>query len=553
VLHHFGADVTDFIKFIPRSVAHMAPLALTFHTLLLRSLLASFGRSPCHDFVRCVTLLVALNPAPLAAALMEFVLSNRLDKAVLALGPQLLAVREIAREMTPAWVEAFAEVALTALADTGASTSDFERACGTLAHIVRNAEGAGRAEMVRRIAERKRADYPKHLHKLVLLLLLLPLPFDELEVTDDDANTIKCAKLRAIARLVEASDNLEVARRALRAFRACAGLHGDGFTALVEAVNDNFCKLEGVDDACLGDLVGAILTAESGTWVQDSATLRLATTIGLDASMCLIPEFEEIVGALALRFAVSLQDDLAAAALESLRAYVNYQNIETIIGFLMTIDCFDPLRATRLLWILNALVEALSPESVSRMAGIVGDMILFYTDSPEIAGEAFLFMTKCGFFKVSKRGMETCIDWITRMYKAITHNDSAVVSPLKMAPLPLILTSGETDVVASDIASAVLSMRPLLRCYMSFIMTSWAPSPMSACFTMELVKLFPYEVLPCAAVHVFSGMVDYLPFCSVVASILRNESSHATAARCCAFMAEAPPDVSATVVTRSSF
>lgn len=538
VLHHFGADVSGFIKYIPKFVKLMRPLDLQFHQLLMRSLLSSFGRNPNHDFVKSVVLLVSLNPEPMTKALMEFVMSNDLKPTILALGPQLLESRKIFSLLNGQWLEAFVKESLAVLENENATLSDMEEACGTLAIVVRNSVGEAKQEYVKRIAESRREEYPKHFQRLIVLL---PVEFDELKIKEDDNIALKCAKIKAMARYIDEDGPLENIKEVLRMFIELSSMHGDVFTALVNAVRASFRKLLGVEDQVLADLVRLILSAPSKTWVQDSAVLKLTTTIGLDDGTRLIPDFEEIVVGLALKFSLAPHDDLADAAVQSLYQYVNYANIDKILTALMSADLFDAQIARRFVTVLNALADVIDARQLERMIGMVCDVILLYDDAPAIAGQGFLFLSKCGYVNAPDSIHDSCGDWITRMYKWVTQNDSAVSSTLKMPQLPSLITTVETDVVASDILGALSEARPLLYCYEYFIKTAEASdSRETMTFTLELCKLFPLEIVPMSRSQINEKAPTYTNLCNSIATTLQEESSEAAAAVCCDFLVEAP-------------
>ena len=551
VLHHFGADVSGFIKYIPKFVKLMRPLDLQFHQLLMRSLLSSFGRNPNHDFVRSVVLLVSLNPEPMTKALMEFVLSNDLKQTILALGPQLLENKVIFGLLKGEWLEAFLNASLAVLGNESATLSDMEEACGTLAMFVAYSEGEERDMYIKKIAENRRKEYPKHFHRL---LVLLPTAFEELQIKEDDTIALKCAKIKAMAKYVEENESAETVKEVLKVFAECSHFQGDVFTALVNSVRSCFRTLLGVDDPTLAKLVRSILSAPSKTWVQDSAVLKLTTTIGLDDGTRLIPEFEEIVVGLALKFSLAPHDDLAEAAVQSLYQYVNYTNIDKILTELMNANVFEALVAKRFMTVLNTLAEVIDTKQLEHMTGLVGDIILLYDTQPDIAGEGFLFLTKCKHFDVSEALLDSCGDWITRMYKWITQNDSVVSSSLRMPPLPALITSVETDVVASDILGAFTEARPLLYCYQYIIKTAEiSGSKEIAAFTLELCRLFPLEIAPVSRTQVSPKAPTYANLCQSIAVTLQEESSEEAAAACCDFLVEAPPPVRALVIDTVKF
>jgi hypothetical protein len=526
VLPHFGADLSNFINFLPKFIPLMSSPTLQFHQLLLRSLLCSFAHSPTHGFVACAVSLIALNPAPLAGDLIEFIQFNSLHGLLLAFGPQLLANPQVRVVLKPDWVELFAEEALRVLGDATATLGDFELACGTLAILSHT--------LSERIRRRMLPSYPRHFKRL---LLQLPSDFDAMEVQEDDPSSVQVAKLKALARHLHAVDDLEVRRKVLGIFAGWVDARGDVFTALVDAIRERFDIVFGLEKNLLSTLLRGILEAKSRIRVQGSAILSLLSTIGPERGRQLITDFEGVVVRHALEYAASSRDELVTAALNCLSTYANNGNIEEIINCLWKLDVIDATCASRFLRVLHTLLDVVGPNHFDQMASLVCDIIMFNGNDWQIAGNGFHFLRRIKYFQAPQELTNSCIDWIVRMYKALTQYNSMVASPIKLEPLPAIITWVETDIVASDTMDVQSQIRALLHCYQYLVESAKEPTPENAAFTRELVTLFPEAVIPGSRRLVSA---EYSAYCRSVASILRTETSHVTTSICCNFLADAP-------------
>jgi hypothetical protein len=384
--------------------------------------------------------LIALNPAPLAGHLIEFIQFNSLHGLLLAFGPQLLADPQVRVMLKPDWVELFAEEALRVLGDTAATFGDFELACGTLAILAQTLSARIRGRML--------PSYPPHFKRL---LLQLPSGFTAMELREDDPSSVQVAKLKALSRHLNAVDDVDVRRKVLGIFAGRVGARGEVFTALIDAIRESFDSVFGLDDQMLSTLLRGILEAKSRIWVQDSAILSLLSTIGQERGPQLIPDFEGVVIRHALEYAASPQDELVSAALRCLSTCAHNKNIEQIINCLWKFDVIDAACAFRFLRVLHTLLDVAGPSHFCQMAGLVCDIILFNVNDWQIAGNGFHFLRRINHFKAPQEVTNSCIDWIVRTYRALTQCDSTVASPVKSEPLPTIITWVETDIVASDI------------------------------------------------------------------------------------------------------
>jgi hypothetical protein len=128
---------------------------------MLRSLMSSFRDNPHQGLILPIVLLIGLNPAPLAADLMEFVKSNGLNALLLAVGPELLASKHVPQ------AEPFVAEALKVIHTRTATMAESEFACGILSAQLDQLDGDVRASLVQRIRDNMLDDYPSHIQRLV--------------------------------------------------------------------------------------------------------------------------------------------------------------------------------------------------------------------------------------------------------------------------------------------------------------------------------------------------------------------------------------------------
>lgn len=536
VLYHFSVDISEFIQHIPKMIPLMEPLGEQFQQPLLRSLLTSFGRNPNHHFVLSVAALVSLNPQPLLSSLMEFVLSNKLNQAILSLGPHLLANSKIFPLIQKEYIQHFINVALEILHTEQTNMNDFEQACGTLSVIVEHLDGDEYSSFLAKIEDSKLSQYPKHFQRL---LLQLPTQYDKLIINTDDQNSLKCAKLRAIAKFVMKDNSEATCKSALLEFEKCAESTGDVFTTLIQCLADIFDLLIGSNDQLLARIISSILFSRNRSWIQDSAVLKLLKSIDLDDGSKLIHGYEKLAIDLTLSFAMAPHDELAEQAADLLAEYATYDSINEIIMFLQYADIFATNSTMRYVYILNSLLDHFPRSYFKPFAEIVTELIIIH-ENQVVVGEAFRFLYRCDHFNVSQEVVNTAIDWICRMYRSMTQNEPIVTSPLKNKdPLQNLITTVETDVVANNIIDQKDSMLPLFYCYQYFAKYAKISNHISMSFAQQLVRLFPDQIIKMSPTIYVKRTPEFNEFAHIVSNIFTTESSFNTAAVCCDLLCDA--------------
>lgn len=550
VIPHFGVDVSSFIQYIPKFVRLMKPLDVQFHKVLLRSLLSSFGRKPNHDFVKSVVSLVALNPEVLIKDLMEFIISNSLNQTILAIGPQILLNDNIFELLSENYISQFLDASLSVLSNTESILSDFEQACGTLSILCNRYKGEKLENLKEKIKKNTLQDdgltlkeYPKHFNRL---LLQLPTPIEDLQINPNDLNSIKCAKINALVNYARKTDDRKPVLLMLSKLNDFTP-SGDVLTSLINSMQplfplllqknfdvENFRK----ENKILSDLLRSILIRNDMTWLQKVSVLNLLLSIGIDLGNKLIEDFESIVIPLILEFACSPQNELSSVATSTLGQFVNLNNVSVVKSFLWSVNYFDPMSALPFIVILNIIADSLGHEELTEFCGIVCELIIFYPNEPEIAGNAFNFLEKCHFYEdVPNAVISACIDWITRLYLSITQNSSKVSSPLKNEPLTPLISTVETDVVASDLLDIRFKLLPLLYCYKFFISLKGILSPYCLLFTKELTRIFPDAIIPTLLnIPLANIKSDFAEMPEMICSILKSAKTLETASDCCEFL-----------------
>jgi hypothetical protein len=324
----------------------------------------------------------------------------------------------------------------------------------------------------------------------------------------------------------------EIYRSILNIFLKCADTNSEVFTILVDSVRASFPRLVGSDSILLARLIRAILSRPDQTWVQNASVLSLLTTIGLEAGSQLIDGFEAMMLENAVSFSFDPHDDLAFSALKCLSTCANMENIHWVTKSLWKCDVIDELCGVRFLSVLHTIIDCLGVERVKQFGGVVVDLILFSENDWQVAGDGFRFLNQISY-DPPPIVQKTCLDWIVRMYRSITHYDSLVSSPFHNEPLPPLISIVDTDVIALDVKDRML---PLLHSYQYFASFNKNANSVTAELTRELLALFPEAVIPKSRRFFDEKSQEFQAYCRSVASILKTESSPAVSALCCDFL-----------------
>lgn len=541
IMHHFRADTTNFIKYMPRLINLMEKLNLQFQQVLLRSLLTSFGRNPNHDFVSSVTKLVKLNPNLLLSNLMDFVVENKLNQTILYLGPILLTNDEVFDLMDENYINEFINVSLNVLKNNKSVLTDFENACGTLSIITKKISGEKLEDLKNKINENKQEVYPNNFKRF---LVLLPTPFDELLINSNDSNSLKCEKLKSITTYLSNNNNDVTKQKLLDYYESLLDSQFEVFSTFVNSVADSFNLLLGFNDTKFSFIIKTILDRKCLTWVQESAIINLLTTIGIDRGVKFIPEFESIAINIIFHDSFSPHEELSESANKCIIKFINYDNLPIVLKNLWEIDYFNERIALQYLVLLNILLDVIEPKFFKGIEQLVCEIILFHDNNYFIAGQGFRFLYRCSYINVSELLSNTCLDWIVRLIKSITQNTSKIFSPLNKEQLPYMITTLNTDVVAADINNSITKTYPLFYCYQYYSKLE-SNSERLMILAIEISQLFPEWIIPFVkSNNIFQkGNIHFNIFCAIVARILNYESSLDIVSYCCDFLCDAENEI----------
>ena len=530
VLLHFGVDVGNFVRHLPKLIPLMEPLDVQFHQQLLLSLVISCSKMPTTYHVESICLLLSLAPTELIPTLKNIILRNKMTQCLLALGPKIFHNKQIFDLFSEDDLSIFSSVALDVISNQSSSLTDFENACNTLSALTEYCTGSFLENLYQSIQKAKLPEYPPHFFRF---LILISSDFNELKLLEDDKVSVKCAKIQALTKHLKKNSKENENKYVLDMTLNLLSLKNNEITTnLINMINQCFFKLYSFDKDKVSLILNKLMKKnKSFTWVQNCELVKLIETIGTDIGHQLIPNFDKLVISKLLLFSFTKYKELSSSSINCLSNLVGYDNINLVIEFLNNVNLFDEFDVEILLSIVNKIFKKFPNYLFEFYAPIVVDSISFY-DSPTIAGKGFKFLRLASYYSIPTSLFDECIDWIVRLYKSMTQRASLVRSPLRKPDLPLLTSNLETDIVSSSIIEAKSQLSPLKNILFYFMSV---PTVDSRIVTLmeENLRLFPKMILSKAI-----DCLQIIPnsFSQVVADILNSTSSFKTAAICAEFL-----------------
>jgi len=494
VLPHFSVDVSVFIQHVPHLIPLMSKLSVSFHQAFLRSLLISLGRNPNHSFVDSIFRLILLNPNQLMNDFIEFVTSNSLFSTLLALAPFIINNGELYKLLNEDTITLITHNSLKILSTSSSTLTDVERACSYLSALYQNNDETSRESLKKLINESlSKSLFPPHFQKV---LLVLPNDLVDLRYDPSDTNSVKCSKIKSIGLLLQRNHYNKNSGEIILALEEYSLLEGDVFTTFVNVLNQSLYFLKGINDIALSNIIDSVLNSERRTWVQDIAVIRLLVTIGLDYGSSLVPKFEEKCLNIVFRSSMSNHSELSKISTESIKHFSTHDNLDRILRIMISVDLLDIDSAIKCLNVLLSLIEEFDPKLFIRFQPIIVELLYFHR-SFVLAGLCFRFLLETKYSNVPFDLQEICLDWIIRMYKSATQNDCIIPSPLKCEQLPYVITTIETDIVASVIPSCQSLLDPLIWTFLYYVFL-YEDSQKAQIIQLlyYLCPIFPERIIP---------------------------------------------------------
>lgn len=527
VLHHFGADMKSFIKYVPSLIDQMAFLPLDFHQALLRSLIASFGRAPDPNVVDSLLCLLERYPVPLVNDLMEFIKSNDLTLTLLAVGKPILSRPELAHLLSKEQKEAMFQTAVKVLNEEENGTTEVEQAAGIISQVLRDED----AELKQRAKEAADIVWSRgmksHIKRLVLQIAQ---SFDLVRPSDEDSAPVVAAKISGFVNFMpeHSSEIVDI----------CCSLltrTDEGFTATVEFLA-KFPTLLTKQMEKTTPILVELLTRDGYSWVQRNAMLRLIDGVNQFAVAKYCPEYYSLVVDFLVTAAVSPQSDLSRNALEVVEHWAGLNNVELFIAKILGSDLFDSRVVEKLMLLINRLMVPAPFPAIKKLVPLVMEVISLYSDQRFIHW-CFKFLSVFPKAKEPKKLIRICAKQLQQYYWSFTQLPLLSNSCSDLEAFGPILKNSTSDIVGgSDLASYEI-LEPIKNLF-AFLTTWGANYEYLEAVTFGLVRLIPYEAIRKCMKSYASESKNVQILLPHVEQLLDTVNDPALAQLCCDFFFE---------------
>jgi hypothetical protein len=519
VLHHFGADLRQFIHHVPNLVARMSELDVGFHKALLRSLITSFARAPNSHFIDSVLSLLGRFPEPLMGDLMEFIESNNLSLTLLACGGPILKNPELAKCLSPRQKLAIFELAESELGNDQAPAATYEQAVTVI-----SAMKAQPDDDLRDVANRfslaiQIASYKPHVRRL-----LIPLTgnFDDLCPAEDDSPIDLCVKIAAMANFSPGRDE-----DILNICDEYVSRRDQVFLAVVELLAIRPLLL-----TARPTILGRILQAKDCSWVQQNAILKVIGALNncQTAPFLHNPSYTKKTLGYVLYCALSRQSIVAQTARSVLDSILGVHNVEVFIQQGLRVDFFDPKTIESFVLALNVVMDKMLHPAFQFLGPVVRDCILASPDEAFVP-KGFLFLGRLQMRQGHRALLTVCQRKIEQLFWGYTQKRLLSNSSVGSSPL---LSTMTTDIVACPNLAVEEFLEPLTDCFHYFMRFSPTSVATYSQIVLPLLPLLPGQILTLANRY----KLEVSP--TDVEIVLNRTKSQGVVALCCELLSQMP-------------
>ena len=452
VSFHFGVDVSEFIQYIPQTIPLMKDLPLELLRNILRSIICSCGRKPNAAFTSTVVSLVMFNVKPQMEVVMNYIQANNLDAAAVWLGPPLLKDRNIYDQLSDDNRNMFFNYAVKEFNRQPLNLTQFEHACKTCALFFRYTKGTPVYDNIERaVMSALRNDYPLVYR---IRMLFLPTPLEELQDNRSDSDSVRSARLNALATHFE--DNLDTAN---------ADQIAEMFVSYQDSDNDLYCTFVDAFSRCIAEMLARcknrthiellefILKKKNKNWVHDEAVAHLIDSIPTSLCLSVFPNYTNLALNKLLEFELSSNDRLVDTSIKSIEKFSSIDNIQDILMRIIWSDWHNESVVSRRFLLLSKLVKIFNKiqnnEKLFSMFIEIGYECLFLYENTTTLSFIFAFLSKMTIPDVPQKVIDFSLEFIVYHYEVYTHKELDKVGISIPVPDKYFLDTLDTDIVTN--------------------------------------------------------------------------------------------------------
>lgn len=420
ILHHFSADITDFIQYLPKTMPMMKKLPFEFQKRILHSLVLGCQKEPNNNFSVSISLLIGHNQELLIQYLVKQLIKDDLGIAAIWIGPTLFANRENFNLTSSEGIEFFLSKSLEQLNSTPLNLSYFDCSCQIIAYIARYTnDESKKANIIDRVKEHLLPSY-----KPIFNISLLTIPNERIELITDNTeepDSIRSKKLNLLINFfydhIKTVDSDQISEMLYNLRNSENDLYSSLLDNFSKCVNDMFlmCK----KDFHI-NLLTSLLSRKNLTWVQKMKLVQLIDKINIDFCIRHIPDYQKIIIDILIEFSISPTVVLFEYSVKVLRNIATYDTINIILEGIRNSDWLDENIAYKRFYLLADLSKQFHVEYFSFFVGIAYEYLLFCSNL-STCSQIFKFLSLVKITYVPDEVKKFSFEFIEKHYYKYSH------------------------------------------------------------------------------------------------------------------------------------
>ena len=420
ILHHFSADISDFIQYLPKTMPMMKKLPLEFQENILKSLVSACGREPNNYFAISITLLVNHNRQQLIPDLKKYLIRGKLNNAAIWIGQNLFTEKKNFDILDDEGKEFFLSNSFEQLNCNPLNLSLFEYSCKIIAFAMRYSDSN---EKLNELKDRlKQSLLPSY--QMQFKTALLSIPSDSLESLADDPNepdSVRSVKLMAIANYffdhIDDVDADVISEMIYNLKDSNNDLYSTVIDTLSKCINSMFVKCKKQYHI---ELLKSILSRKNFNWVQDVKVAQLISNVNIDLCRRYIPNYSNTIIDILLEYTISPTDSLFEVSVEVLQKIASYENIPRIIIGIKNSDWITEDVVYKRFYLLANLAELFTLKYFTYFVGIAYES-LFFCSNLKTHSILFKFLSLIDVPSFPDNVKQFSFDFIEKYYFIYAH------------------------------------------------------------------------------------------------------------------------------------
>lgn len=544
ILHHFSADISDFIRYLPKTMLMMSKLPLEFQQRILHPLVSSCQKEPNNSFSISISLLIDHNPQQLLPHLMKCILNEKLDIAAIWIGPNLLNSKDNFNLLTKEGKEFFLSNSLEQLHLTNLNVTHFEYACKIIAFFLRYTKNTSEySEIHQRYQSNLLPSYTGPFKTSLLVI-----PSDSLDHLIDNPNEPDSVRSLQLAALVnyfydhfDTVDCDQIAEMIYDLRNTTNDLYSSVIEHFSTCINDLFVKCK---KSFHIDLFKHIITHKNANWVQNMKLVKLIDKANFDLCVKYIENYQDIVINLLIDFTISPKDSLFEASVEVMKNIASYDNIVTILNKIQNSDWIQEKIVYKRFYLLAELKQLFDHAHFSYFVDLAYEILLF-TEKVKLHSIIFKFLSISKVNYLPTQIMNFSFNFIEKYYfyySKLRIDEKIELDEISNQPIDY-----DTDIVTNPLINHKHALAHIKNCYK--FLCSFPPNIIETYkdrlfqYSIALVPIFDKFALEMAAKLAVGDKKAEFVIWNLSIDTFKTTNNDDVAATCCSIFVDDQRDL----------